>query len=191
MLLGGSWVYLLFIESAQIRIWFALVTSLAVGVLFSFIFLSNLPPYIVEKPFRRIRMLLWVWTTFLLAASGFALDAFFQYLPEIITVLLLGGTIGFATYHVFRLYVDCTVRQAGVWLLVFFLAFAQLAWVFLFLPFDYVASGFIFIWIWYVFQLFVRFFLTPRGVEWEKHRMFLFLNIAMLLFLLVFYVRWV
>lgn len=57
-------------------------------------------------------------------------------------------------------------------------------------PLGYLVSGFVFVWLWYVVWLMLRFALSPEGIEVPRQSWFLAVNASLLILFLIFVVRW-
>ncbi len=67
---------------------------------------------------------------------------------------------------------------------------AELAYVFLLLPWGYLVAGFVFGWIWYIIWILMRYHLSSEGIRWQRQRWFVFLNVVLIALFLIFIVRW-
>lgn len=76
------------------------------------------------------------------------------------------------------------------WTFAFFILILQLLWATSHTSLGYFSLGFLLTWCWYVLWLFARYDLTERGIEWKKHRKFLFFNLFLFLIFLLLVVRW-
>ncbi|MDD4476851.1 MAG: hypothetical protein PHY40_01690 [Patescibacteria group bacterium] len=81
-------------------------------------------------------------------------------------------------------------KQFFLWLGAWFLINYELFWALTALPIGYLAGGLTMGWIWYVLWLLARFYLSKEGLNWQKQRVFVIINIFLLLLFLIFIVRW-
>lgn len=144
-----------------------------------------------HKPYRRMRMMLWVFDAYAIVVTLFALTVFFPHIP--FWILHLSGAIVFAgaSHMIWRMYASAPLPQAAIWMAVVGLLLSELIWVFSVLPFGYLVSGFLVTWIWYLMQILIRFHFTTRGIEWKRQGVFLGVNVILFITLLVWIVRWV
>jgi hypothetical protein len=77
-----------------------------------------------------------------------------------------------------------------VWLGFWFLLVLELLWAVKLLPFGYLTSGLILIWIWYAVWLLARFNFTREGIDWRKQIWFLGFNSILFASFMLFVVRW-
>jgi len=145
----------------------------------------------IYKPIRRMIMMLLVFDAYAYLSTVFALILFFPVLP-----LWVWGILGvciyvFITGLIWRLYFDVKGSSLLLWLLLVGVIMLELFWVFQFFPFGYLVSAFLLTWLWYILQLFLRFYLSTQGVIWKKQREFLLINGLLYVLMLVFIVRWI
>ncbi len=77
-----------------------------------------------------------------------------------------------------------------LWTAVYFLIMLELGWGVLFLPLGFLVSGVLLTWIWYILWLLVRFNLSKEGINWRKQRIFVIINLALIVLYLALVVRW-
>lgn len=143
-----------------------------------------------QKPYRRMKMMLWVFDAYALLTTIFALTVFFPQIP--FWALHLIGAMVFAciSFMIWRMYMRLSLPQAILWMALIGLLMSQIIWVFSLLPFGYLVSGFLITWIWYLMQLLVRFHFSQIGIVWKKQGVFLGTN-ALLFILVLWMVKWV
>lgn len=143
-----------------------------------------------QKPFRRFVMTLWVVNAYAFATAIFAVGLFFQNVPFWSLLLLVGPFFAWVSYMVWKLYSPGSVRQYGFWMILIGVALGEIFWVLHILPYGYLASAFLAIWIWYIFALLIRFHNTPKGIIWRDQRWFIATNIVFFIAFL-FFIKWI
>lgn len=143
-----------------------------------------------HKPFRRMKVMLWVFDAYALITMLFGVGIF---LPKIPLWLLhgIGGVIlGGISYMIWRMYYDAIWQRFALWILLTVVIMVEVIWVIQLLPFAYLVSGLLIVWIWYILQLLIRFHIGPQDVVWRRQRLFLGIN-AMLFAGILYIARWV
>lgn len=185
-----GWLVLL-VESVVLR-WFLICAS--IPIFFFLVWMNSERTgrlvHIQEKPLRRMRMMIHVFNMYTWCITVFAVDVFFPSVPFLV-LLCAASAIGILTsFLIWRLYFKTSFRRLIVPLAVVGILIAELVWALRLLPFGYLAQGFLLVWAWYVFQLFVRFHLTPRGIVWVDQIGFVVGNTVLLVGVL-FFIRWI
>lgn len=139
----------------------------------------------IEKPFRRMKMMLWVFDGYAIVCTLFAINIFFPRVPFWILNLFGAAALAFISFMIWRMYYQATLRAMSLWLLLVAISITELMWVFHFLPLGYMASGLLVAWVWYLLQLFVRFHFAPEGIVWKRQIWFLTANAGLFLALLL------
>lgn len=144
-----------------------------------------------RKQWRRITMMIWVFSVYAWITSLYAFVLFFPTTPLIFFTLWAGLIAGLAAERVWAMYVpEQEIRFAWA-LLVGYLMIVMFGVAAYTLPFGYLALGVITVWVWYLLQLLIRFHLSPRGILWRQQRPFLLIN-ALVFGILVFrMIRWI
>lgn len=149
------------------------------------------PAQFMQKPWRRIIMVIWVFFVYGWLAALNAILLFYPDVPAPVIALIEGAVAAFATFLILRLYnpgkkiKECALGVGSTALMV-----GELSLVISFLPFGYLTSGLIITWIWYGLQLFLRFQVSPEGIIWRKQIWFLAGN-AVLLLATLYYTQWI
>lgn len=144
-----------------------------------------------QKPYRRMKMMLWVFDAYAIATTLFACVVFYPQIPFWSLHLAGALTYAFVSVSIWRMYVVSPVPQTLLSVALMGLLSSELFWVFSLLPFGYLVSGFFVTWIWYIMQLLVRFHFSPLGIVWKRQAWFLAVNAVLFVALLVQIVRWV
>lgn len=179
-----EWVFL---------VWpFVLFLTILVFVLFQSIASSdgNLMS-IQQKPYRRMMVLILSFDAYALLATIFALSLFFTDIPFWLLTIVSGMIFGIISFMIWKMYFQLQSRQGITWSFLLSLLMIELIWVMHLLPFGYLVSSFLVVWIWYILQLLIRFHFSPRDVVWKKQVWFLASNIILYVILVIFFVRWV
>jgi len=182
---------LILVESGVLR-WLLVIVS--IPLFFFLIWMSSEYTgrlvHIKEKPLRRMRMMIHVFNVYAWYVALFAIHLYFPTWPLVVLVIVGGLYTSLASMLIWKLYFktydsDLTIATGIVGLIT-----AELLWAISLLPFGYLAQGLIVAWIWYIAQLLMRFYLSPRGIMWKKQIGFLTYNV--LLFCIVLYtIRWI
>jgi hypothetical protein len=144
----------------------------------------------LHKPFRRMKMMLWVFDAYALLTTVAAFATFFPSIPLWLLYLAGGCILGSIAMMIWRMYFGSSWRQFLLWGILLVLVMTEVIWVMQLLPLGYLVASFLITWIWYMLQLFVRFHFTPQGIMWRRRAGFLGANAV--LFAGVLYVaRWV
>ncbi|KKQ27034.1 MAG: hypothetical protein US42_C0016G0019 [Candidatus Magasanikbacteria bacterium GW2011_GWC2_37_14] len=144
-----------------------------------------------RKPWRRLMNVLLTWNLFALFTFVFALNVFLPSLPFWLISFLGGLFAGGVSMVMWGFYFNLEKEKFFLWGLIIALALSELMWVIHLLPLGYLVSGFLTVWPWYIWQLLVRFHLSPGGLEWKKQIPFLVFNIICFVLFLVFIVKWI
>lgn len=144
-----------------------------------------------EKPYRRIRMMLWVFTAYAVLTLVYAVGSFFQAVPFWIVGLVGSALVGVISLLIWRMYFAVSWRSLVMWAVIVSLAVWEISWTQNFLPFGYLVMGAFTAWVWYLIQLFVRFHLSQQGIVWRKQVYFLVVNLVLYILILWFFVRWI
>lgn len=165
------------------------------GLVIAFLFsrhpsLSEELPHL-QKPIRRITMMIWVFDAFALATLMYALEIFFQNVPFIILAILGIAMFFYATIVIWQEYFDLPINKLLAWSAVLNLGILEIFWVFHYLSLGYFVLGILSAWLWYLGMLLVRFNLTVQGITWKKQRWFLMLNFSLMILFLIFVVKWI
>lgn len=180
------------VEMPQIRFFVGVLAGIVVGSLSNMLLNQRTEAAHIHKSQRRVMMMYWVYTTFALTSSIFALGIFFRDLIPFWILTLVGGIyFGFASIMIWRMYYEqVTLSKFFLWFLVVSLMMIELIWVIHLLPVGYFAAAMYVVWPWYILQLLTRFHFSVKGVVWRKQAAFLLLN-AVLYAGLFFLTRWV
>lgn len=175
--------------SPAIVLWLA-VTGIGTGVIMWWQFLRRAPLISFQrKPWRRVVMMVWVITA---AAAFGVLAAWHIFFPQWPTILLsLTGAVvaAIAGNQIWLLYQAPLPASYWSWTAILGLAMLEIiSVVFYFLPLGYFASALLLAWIWYIAQLFIRFYESRTGIIWYRQRWFLAGN-AIALVALLYIVR--
>lgn len=81
-------------------------------------------------------------------------------------------------------------RRFWAWAAVWFLLMLELGWVIFLLPLGYLVNGLLLSWFWFLLWLLARYHLSKEGLIWQRQTFFYALNFILMLFFLVFIVRW-
>lgn len=149
------------------------------------------PARFMQKPWRRIIMIIWVFCVYAWITGLSALMMFYQNIPAIVLSLAEGILAAFAAFMILRLYdLGKGIKELAMAIAAIAIIICELSFVVSFLPFGYLANGLIIVWIWYVIQLLVRFHISPEGIIWRKQLWFLVGN-AILFVLMLYFVQWI
>lgn len=144
-----------------------------------------------EKPYRRIRMMLWVFVVYAGLTLVYALVSFFPAVPLWLVGLLGSALASAVSLGIWRMYFAVSWRSLFLWATVIGLAVWEVIWALHFLPFGYLVLGALTVWVWYVMQLLVRFHLSSNDVIWRKQVYFLAANLVLYVLILWLFVRWI
>lgn len=143
-----------------------------------------------QKPLRRGIMMLWVFNTYILLSTVFAINIYFPNFPFVVPALGGGLVVFLATLVIWKNYLLEKSRElfilAGLVALVLF----ELLWVLHYLSLGNFVLGALAAWIWYIVILLSRFNLMPENILWKKHFYFLIANGVLLFIFLFLIVRW-
>ncbi|OIO19944.1 MAG: hypothetical protein COY69_03560 [Candidatus Magasanikbacteria bacterium CG_4_10_14_0_8_um_filter_32_14] len=189
-----SWsfiVLVLLVENVWIRYVFIIFSMLV----FFFIAYWSRPKtsqsvYVKEKPLRRMMMMLYVFNTYAFLIGAYSFHIYFTNFSFVFISVVSSIYSAFAAYMIWSLYFKSEFKKLVVWSIIFATIIFELMWVMVYLPFGYLALGFLTVWIWYLLQLFVRFHLNKEDIIWKQQINFLLVNL--ILYILVLYIiRWV
>jgi len=144
-----------------------------------------------QKPARRMKMMLLVFDAYAFFTVGYAVSMFFQDFPFIVITILEAGFLALISLLIWRQYFAVPVKALALWALIIGLLVFELMFVVQLLPFGYLVLGALLAWLWFVAQLFIRFYLSPQGIIWKKQITFLLSNLVLFILLLIFLVRWI
>lgn len=144
-----------------------------------------------EKPYRRIRMMLWVFVAYAVLTLVYAIGSFFPALPIWLVGLAGSLIVGAISLLIWQMYFSVNWRGLLLWSLIVALVVWETIWAQDFLPFGYLVLGALTTWVWYVAQLLVRFHLSQQGIDWHKQAYFLATNLILYILILWFFVRWI
>lgn len=145
----------------------------------------------MQKPFRRMVMMLWVFDAYAFQTTLFALVLFFPNIPFWIVVLMGAGLLCYISYMIWYLYFPAPPASFSLWLILVGLLMSEIIWTVQLLPFGYAVTGFVVTWLWYLMQLFLRFHFSPQGIIWKQQRWFLLTNGALMVVFFTFVFRWI
>src|SRR3989338_3707923 len=132
-----------------------------------------------EKPYRRMRMMLWVFVAYSVLTLVYALGSFFPTLPFWLESLVGSAVVGIISLLIWQMYFAVDWRNLLLWSLIIALAVWETIWAQDFLPFGYLVLGALTTWVWYIMQLFLRFHLSRQGIVWRKQAYFLTINVVL------------
>lgn len=184
-------ILLVLTESALLR-WFLVVMS---AFIFFFIAFWSEPRidhaiHIQEKPLRRMMMMVYVFNVYACLVGLFAWHLYFPMMTFFVMSIFGAIYAALGSHMIWRLYYKKNTIKLMVWTGIVGLIVFELMWVLRLMPFGYLVLGFLVAWLWYLTQLFIRFHLSIRGIEWKKQIRFMLANIC--LFVMMFYViRWI
>lgn len=144
-----------------------------------------------QKPYRRMKMMLWVFNVYAFFTFLFAVNIFFPVLSFFILTIIGGLIASGITLIIFKMYFAVPLKSLSFWGLIVGLIMVELLWLLHLLPLGYLVLGALAVWFWFIIQLFIRFYLSPQGIDWRRQRWFLLVNFLLLLVLLVWVVRWI
>jgi len=145
----------------------------------------------LDKPVRRFIGMLWVMNLFCLVSIFYAINLFFQNVPFWLLGFLLSLITAWISVNIWKNYFAISYKSFLFWFILITLISWEISWVLHFLPFGYLVLGFLFVWVWYIINLLVRFHLTSQGIVWKKQVVFLISNIILYCLVLFFFVRWI
>ncbi len=165
-----------------------LVTGVGTGVIVWWQFLRRAPLISFQrKPWRRVVMMVWAVTTVAAFSVLAAWHIFFPQWPTILLSLAGAAVAALAGNQIWYLYQAPLPTTYWSWTAILGLAMLEIiSVVFYFLPLGYFASALLLGWIWYIAQLFIRFYESRTGIIWYRQRWFLIGNaiaIAALLYI--------
>ena len=144
-----------------------------------------------EKPYRRMFMMLWVFNSYAFITFGFALSIFFPSIPFWIISFFVGALIGYISVAVWKMYFNVPTQNFFLRVVLIILMIWEVMWVMHLLPLGYFVLGGLTVWLWYLIQLFVRFYLSKMGIIWKKQIVFLISNLVLYFLVLYLFVRWI
>ncbi|MBI4992584.1 MAG: hypothetical protein HZC26_00375 [Candidatus Magasanikbacteria bacterium] len=144
-----------------------------------------------EKPYRRIRMMLWVFVAYAVLTLVYALGSFFPSVPFWLASLAGSAIVGAISLLIWQMYFAVSWRSLLLWSLIVALSVWEIIWAQNFLPFGYLALGAFTAWVWYIMQLFARFHLSQPGIIWRRQVYFLMTNLVLYVLMLWVFVRWI
>ena len=174
------------------RLWRFLLIIL-IGVLLSLLFgweVYRETHESAQKPFRRMKMMLWVFNGYALITTMFAFTLFFPRIPFWVLLLVAAVVVSFISSQIWRMYYAISWQRLLPWVLLVSMLMIECMWAVHLLPFGYLVSGFLATWMWYLVQLFIRFHFGPQGVIWEKQWRFLLAN-AVCFVAVLYLAQWV
>jgi hypothetical protein len=144
-----------------------------------------------HKVVRRLMTMLYVFSCYSLITFLFAYMLLYASIP--IWAASLAGSFIYvsASFYIWQLYYEISIKQVLIWLFVVGLALVEVIWVVAELPFDFGSAGLFITWIWYIMQLLIRLHLSPQKIIWRRQKWTLILNAGLMVVLLLFFVRWV
>ncbi len=181
---------LLFVEWNLLRSLLVLLGGTVIALLHSWSVPSSGYTTHIEKSYRRILMMLWVFDTYGILTTLFAIDVFFQGFSFWLLSIFSGALFAFVSFMIWRMYYDISFRRATIWMSCIGFIGIELVWVFRLLPLGYTALGLFVTWIWYIVQLLFRFHFSKAGVQWKRQRIFLGVNLILFV-ALMFVVSWI
>jgi hypothetical protein len=181
---------LLFVEWEVLRNFLVVLGGVILGLLYGWSVPNSGYTTHIEKSYRRMIMMLWVFDVYALMTTLFAFDLFFQNMPIWMLSILSGGLFAYVSFMIWQMYYAIDFRRAVLWMGCVALIGVELVWVFKLLPFGYTALGLLVTWIWYIVQLFFRFHFSKAGIVWKKQRLFLVGNLV-LMTMLIYFVQWI
>lgn len=180
------------IEHFWVRWFVILLSGVVVGILYGAGVTRGDTLSTLQKPYRRFVMSAWVLCIFGIMSSFYALELFLPSPGLFIFLLLMGGTImGYVASSVWVMYFPRPRKVFLLWMVLIGFVGMQLLWALHFLPLGYLTLGVFLTWAWYLLVLFSRFHWDEQGVEWKKQIPFVLTNTAILVILVLFFVRWI
>lgn len=174
------------------NLWQLLVT---VWLSLTVAFLFYLPPagedlLYKQKPARRLLTMMLVFAFFAFSSAFYAVSMFFSSLPFWLLGLAQAVMAWYISLRLWQMYFAAPWPKLVLRACLISLAVWEISWVISLWPLGYLALGFLLTWIWYVLQLLIRFYLTGKGVIWEKQWAFLAGNLILCFLILFFFVKW-
>lgn len=181
---------LLILEAVWIKF---LVSLFLVGIIIFLVFHSPEKSELsyLDKPVRRFTVMLWVINLFCLSSIFYAINLFFQNVPFWLLGFLLSLVAALVSVNIWKNYFVVSYKTFLFWFILMSLMSWEICWVLHFLPFGYLVLGFLFVWVWYIINLLIRFNLTSQGIMWKKQLVFLVGNLVLYFVILFFFVRWI
>ncbi len=181
---------ILILESVWIKFF---VSLFLVGIIIFLIFHSPEKSELsyLDKPVRRFTVMLWVINLFCLSSIFYAINLFFQNVPFWLLGFLLSLVTASISVVIWKNYFVVSYKNFLFWFVLMLLMSWEICWVLHFLPFGYLVLGFLFVWVWYIINLLVRFNLTSQGIVWKKQLVFLVSNLVLYFMILFLFVRWI
>ncbi|MFZ2189866.1 MAG: hypothetical protein WA057_01200 [Candidatus Magasanikiibacteriota bacterium] len=144
-----------------------------------------------QKPIRRMKMMLWVFDMYVFFTLIFAFDLFFPNLPFWLWMTLSGVVSALISVMIWKMYFAVEYKKILLWAVLMAFLVLEVVWVINLLPMGYLVLGTLITWLWFLFQLFVRFHLAPQGIDWKRQTWFLLSNIILFFIFLSYIVRWI
>ena len=141
------------------------------------------------KPLRRVILVIWAFNVYTIFTYLFALIIFFPRTPFWLLNLLANVVVGFISLLIWNIYHE-RIKKNWIWGGIVALVMFEITIMLKTLPFGHFALGFLTTWIWYITQLFVRFKLSPKGINWRKQAWFLITNVVLFIFIL-YIIKWI
>lgn len=145
----------------------------------------------IEKPIRRIALMIWVWNMYALSTFFFAAILFFPTVSH--WIWLIAGALCYTatSYIIWYVYTPHMPKIYIYWLGIIALVMLELLWMISLLPFGYSVSAFFATWLWYTMQLYIRFDMSPRGVIWRKQLWYLGISSVVFFYFAYSVIRWI
>lgn len=183
------------IDDPYLRYFFAIFVSSLFGILFAVTESESIPLGLTRRPFRRFVMMVWVFNAYAFFSCLFALGVLFlSEWPaslEFILVPSSGIIAGLVAGQIWKMYVKFESKTFLFWQAIMALFISEIFWSISLLPFGYLVSGILLVWLWYAFQMLIRFHFQASGIIWKKQLPFLIVSAIIFLFLGIFFVRWI
>jgi hypothetical protein len=181
---------IIFVEYDFVR-WFIVVFGgIILGILFGWSVEKSGYTTHIEKSYRRMVMMLWVFDAYAILTSIFAISMFFEKVPFWILSIIGGAVLTGVSYMIWHMYFTMDLRSLVLWLSCIFILSVELMWVFSLLPLGYTVLGLFVAWVWYIVQLLFRFHFSRTGVIWKNQTIFLIIN-GVLMSLILYLARWI
>lgn len=175
----------------NLKIVLAILVCGILGVAAGAVVSPEIQPAHEFKPWRRIIMMIWVFSGYALVTAIFAVGAFFPAISRVWVALAAAAVLAGLSPVLWKMYIPARPYRFALWAAVIFLVMFEIGWIFSLLTFGYFASGFFITWLWYEIQLLVRFSFEPGGVFWSRQKWFLISNAALFALTFLLLARWV
>jgi len=190
--LCGTTLLMLFVEWPVAKQIITLVFVIAPATSFWFLPIKDALFSFVFKPYRRWQFMLTVFGLVGIISGLFAVYAFqlFNILscwPYVAIGAVVSTAVACWWWREYGLVGDGRLNS---WILVWLIINVELLRVLFLWPLGYLLLGILFIWLWYIFWLLIRFHLSKDGIVWSKQRWFLITNGLAILVYLIFLARW-